>query len=241
MKWAKKMWRNCSKKTFTIIKSWHDTSFENGTSCVSRKIMMNGTSVELKVCHPINDQDIVFERQSLVENETTAMNRHKNWNVIPDLHKVRVRKMAVVLFRWSKYKFCSRAAAQFIVKYPCLEVYGANICTWDQLASLSDRGWLVKLSDTCKLSWQKMMMDNDWHRSIITNEEKWSKQNLVGHHASNWNCWSIYHSHILSVLSQWRPRYTVFPIRLSHMDESDNVMFCCVHTWQIVPVLNPAW
>ena len=40
--------------------------------------MMNGTSVELKVCHPINDQDIVFERQSLVENETTAVNSHKN-------------------------------------------------------------------------------------------------------------------------------------------------------------------
>ena len=85
---VKKMWRNCSKKTFTIIKSWHDTCFENGTSCVSRKIMKNGTSVELKVCHPINDQDTVFERQSLVENETTAVNSHKNWNVIPDVYKV---------------------------------------------------------------------------------------------------------------------------------------------------------
>ena len=51
--------------------------------------MANGTdSAELQVCNSANAQDMLFERQCLVENDTEAANRWRKRNIdLIDLHR----------------------------------------------------------------------------------------------------------------------------------------------------------
>ena len=69
--------------------------------------MANGiNSAELLVRYSANVQDMLFERQCLVENDTSAANRWRKRNIdLIDLHRGRERRMIVKLFRCSEHKF----------------------------------------------------------------------------------------------------------------------------------------
>ena len=69
--------------------------------------MANGTdSAELQVWYSANIQDMLLERQGLVENDTEAANRWRKRNInLIDVHRRRERTMVVKLFRCSEPKF----------------------------------------------------------------------------------------------------------------------------------------
>ena len=65
-------------------------------------------SAEFQICHSTNAQDMLFQRQSLVETtpDTTVVNRERKGNIdLTDLHIMRDRTMLLKLFRCSKRKF----------------------------------------------------------------------------------------------------------------------------------------
>ena len=70
--------------------------------------MANGTdSAEPQVCYSANAQDMLLERQCLVENDTDASNRWRKINIdLIYVHRRRERRMVVKLCRCSERKFC---------------------------------------------------------------------------------------------------------------------------------------
>ena len=70
--------------------------------------MANDTdSAELQVCYSANVQDLLLERQCLVENDTEAVNRWRKRNIkLIDLHRRRESRMVVKRFGRSEHKFC---------------------------------------------------------------------------------------------------------------------------------------
>ena len=72
-----------ARKRVTVIDSWENKSTDQGFGSVDRKLMANGTdSAELHVCYSEKVQDMLLERQRLVENDTEAKQRKEEKKIL---------------------------------------------------------------------------------------------------------------------------------------------------------------